>query len=161
MKPRETRQSVLLPVRIRQEDSWGDARIRNLSSRGLLLQMQSPPERGSFIEIRRGQVVIIGQVRWAGEDTCGIRTQERVPVEQLKLAGGSPSQRHGQGMGPVERRVAVRVVSPEEAAQRSRLRARLFHNVSMAVVGAVGAWLAASLLYDVLALPIQAIAQRL
>jgi hypothetical protein len=70
------------------DSGWVDATIRNISSKGMKLHMPSPPPRGSFIEIRRGSAVVVGQVRWVDEGCCGLLAQGRVPVAQFK---GSPA----------------------------------------------------------------------
>jgi len=149
MTPREKRESVLFPVRVRDDDHWSDGRIRNVSSRGLMLEMESPPPRGSFIEIRRGDIVIVGQVRWSSGAQCGLRTQDRVPVERLGHHSAAPLH-HFTGAEPVERRVQVRVMTPQEIAERSRSRARLFQSLSLVIVGATGAVFFAMLMYDIL-----------
>lgn len=160
MKPREARESVLFPVRVRDDDHWSDGRIRNMSSRGLMLEMEAPPPRGSFIEIRRGEIVIIGQVRWSSGTQCGLRTQDRVPVDRLAHPTAGPLH-HFTGDEPVERRVQVRVMGPQEIAERSRSRARLFQSLSLIIVGAVGAVFFAMLMYDLLHNTFSAITQGL
>lgn len=149
MTPRETRESVLFPVRVRDEDHWSDGRIRNISSRGLMLEMDEPPPRGSFIEIRRGDIIIVGQVRWSSDTQCGLRTQDRVPVDRLVHPTAGP-RHHFTGDEPLERRVQVRVMTPHEIAERSRSRARLFQSLSLIIAGAVGAAFFAMLMYDLL-----------
>lgn len=159
MTPREERASVLFPVRIRDDDHWSDGRIRNVSSRGLMLEMETPPPRGSFIEIRRGDIVIVGQVRWSSGGRCGLRTQDRVPVDRLGHHNAEP--RHTSDAEAVERRVQVRVMTPQEIAERSRSRARLFQSLSLVIVGATGAVFFAMLMYDVLHRAFSAIAENL
>lgn len=139
---------MLFPVRVRDDDHWSDGRIRNVSSRGLMLEMEAPPPRGSFIEIRRGDIVIIGQVRWSSEGCCGLRTQDRVPVDRLGHHSAAP--RHAADAGPVERRVQVRVMTPQEIAERSRSRGRLFQSLSLVIVGVLGAVFFAMLMYEIL-----------
>jgi len=160
MTPREARESVLFPVRVRDDDHWSDGRIRNISSRGVMLEMDEPPPRGSFIEIRRGDIIIVGQVRWSSGTRCGLRTQDRVPLERLGHHSAAP-RHHFTGVEPVERRVQVRVMGPQEIAERSRSRARLFQSLSLVVAGAVGAVFFAMLMYDILHRTFSAIAQGL
>jgi len=148
MTPREARESVLFPVRVRDDDHWSDGRIRNVSSHGVMLEMEVPPPRGSFIEIRRGDIVIIGQVRWSSEGRCGLRTQDSVPVDRLGHLSASSHQT--TDAETVDRRVQVRVMTPQEIAERSRSRGRLFQSLSLVIVGAVGAVFFAMLMYDVL-----------
>lgn len=159
MTPREARESVLFPVRVRDDDHWSDGRIRNVSSRGLMLEMEAPPPRGSFIEIRRGDIVIIGQVRWSTEGRCGLRTQDRVPVDRLGHL--STSSHHTADAETVDRRVQIRVMTPQEIAERSRVKARLFQTVSFIITAVAGAVFFAALMYDALEKPLSAVAERL
>lgn len=161
MKPREPRQSIMVPVRVRQDARWKDATIRNVSSRGMMLQMNEPPPRGSYIELRRGEIVMIGQIRWARDDRCGVRTQDVVPLSRL-TSGAAPAAaaRFREG-AVVERRATVRVLSPAEAAERSRIRGALFQKLSLAGAGVVGALILAMLTYGVMSRPFAAIARHL
>lgn len=160
MKPREERKNVILPVRIRQDSKWVDARIRNVSSRGIMIQMDDPPAKGTFLEVRRQQVVIVGQVRWSNGNCCGLRTQDKVPVHALKPNGGAPMDRQDE-RAPVERRASVRVVSPEEIAERSRLKAMLFQKVVLVAAGLIGAIFVATLIYELLSYPLSEITKHL
>ena len=149
MQSGEARESVLFPVRVRDDDHWSDGRIRNVSSRGMMLEMEDPPPRGSFIEIRRGDIVIVGQVRWSSDTQCGLRTQDRVPVDRLAHPTAGP-RHHFTGAEPMERRVQVRVMAPQEIAERSRARARFFQSASLIIVGITGAVFLAMLMFDLL-----------
>ena len=161
MKAREPRQSVMVPVRIRQDTKWADASVRNLSSRGMMLQMEEPPPRGSFIEVRRAQAVMVCQVRWVRGNRCGVRTQDPVPVAYLTSKAAAAVAPRVDKDGRVERRAAVRVLSPEEAAERSRIRAMLFQKVALAAAGIIGALILADLVYGVMSKPFAEIAKHL
>lgn len=161
MKAREPRQSIMVPVRIRQEAKWMDASIRNVSSRGLMLKMDDPPPKGSFIEIRRQQAVIVGQVRWSGEGRCGIRTQDTVPVAYLTSKAALQTAPRSGGGGRVERRASVRVLTAEEIAERSRWRGALFQRVAMIVAVATAGLLLASLIFNMLQKPFETVVARL
>lgn len=158
---REPRISMMLPVRIRLDSGWADARIRNVSSRGVLLQLDNPPPKGSYIEIRRRDVVIIGQVRWLGQDCCGLRTQDKVPIEHLKANKDGPVSANGNAQAFVDRRATARVMSPQEAAEQNRIKALVFQRMMLIAAGAGGAILLASLMFDALQKPFAVIAQTL
>ncbi|RXR29811.1 PilZ domain-containing protein [Sphingobium fluviale] len=161
-KAREPREPVILPVRIRMDSGWVDATIRNISTKGMKLHMPSPPPRGSFIEIRRGSAVVVGQVRWVDEGCCGLLAQGRVPVAQFKGApapGAVP--RFGECGTEVERRTSARILTPEEVAERSRLKAMLMQKVIIAAAGIAGAGFIGSLMYGALEKPMAAISNRL
>lgn len=80
-KKREERVKVLAKARMRHGAGWSDVCLVNLSSRGAGLQCAAPPGRGSFVEVRRGNnVVIVGQVAWSHGHRFGIRTQDVIWV---------------------------------------------------------------------------------
>ena len=161
MKQREARQKVAFNVRIRRESRWIDANIRNLSSRGLMLEIKDPPPKGSFIELRRGNVVIVGQVRWADANSCGLRTQDRISVAQLKAAYDNcgPAK---PGEAPVpDRRASLRVLTPEEVAERSRMQSMLFQRVALIAGVVCGAIFIVSMMFDLLHVPLEAIERHL
>ena len=83
MKTREPRRKVLIQARMRIEGAWADVCIRDISSRGLLLQAAAAPERGNYIEIFRAGHVIIGRVVWKNDRRFGVQTQDRMNIEAL------------------------------------------------------------------------------
>ena len=161
-KSREPREPVVLPVRIRMDSGWVNATIRNVSTKGMKLEMPAPPPQGSFIEIRRGPVIVVGQVRWIEQGCCGLLAQGRVPVAQLKTGkDGFPHKRLGEDGTEVERRATARVMSPEEVAERSRLKAMLIQKAIIAAAGLAGAAFLGSLMYGVLDTPMAAVSKHL
>jgi len=150
----------MVPVRIRQDTKWSDASIRNVSSRGMMLVMDDPPPKGSFIEIRRQQAVMVGQVRWSGKGRCGIRTQDVVPVSYLTSKVAS-APRGNAAAGAVDRRASVRVLTPAEISERSRIKAIYFQRLSLAAAGVIGALLLVTLMYEILSRPFAAIAEHM
>lgn len=91
MKSREPRTAVLLPARLRVDGTWIDVRIRNVSSRGMLLEFTSPPPRGRYLEIARGHDRYSARVAWSDERTCGVQTRE--PISIADVTGQQPTQR--------------------------------------------------------------------
>lgn len=160
-KSREPREPVILPVRIRTDAGWIDATIRNVSTKGMKLEMPSPPPKGSFIEIRRGSAVVVGQVRWVEEGCCGLLAQGRVPVAQLKLDPRLAHKPNADGSPQVERRAEVRVLSPEEVAERSRLKAMVMQKAIIAAAGTAGACFIGSLMLGVIEKPMESIEKHL
>ncbi len=61
--------------------SWSDTAILDLSSKGLLLHSPNAPPRGSYVEVRRGQHVIIARVVWTCGGHVGLRSQDNVLIE--------------------------------------------------------------------------------
>jgi hypothetical protein len=131
LKSREPRIDVVLPVRLRMGARWSDACILNVSARGVLIHASEPPQRGSYVELRRDDKVIIGRVMWASGSRAGLRAQDRVPVEAIVTAKAAQSLRlTARPVGRVERR---RVPRDHE---RSRLRGRIMQFASVAAIGA-------------------------
>jgi len=73
----------MLAARMRLGDAWSDANILNISSRGLLLHAAMPPSRGTYIEVRRGDQVIVGRVIWTKADRFGVLAQDRLAIDSL------------------------------------------------------------------------------
>ena len=63
--------------------------MRNVSSHGMMLLMDEPPPRGTFVEVRCGSAAIVGRVMWSDAGRCGLRTQKRISVAALALGGPS------------------------------------------------------------------------
>lgn len=87
MRTREPRRNVLLKARMRQDRSWTDVTIRNVSARGMLLCSEDPPERGAYIEICGPAATLVGRVAWVRNGYFGVRTQDRIDVDSA-LSGG-------------------------------------------------------------------------
>jgi hypothetical protein len=83
LRPRELRRRVLVRARVRSGSDWGDACILNISSRGMLIHSARPVTEGSIVEILRGDQLIIARVMWSEAGRSGIRSDERLPVEDI------------------------------------------------------------------------------
>ena len=133
--------------------SWSDACILNLSSRGMLVQSGLVPERGNYLEIRRGQHVVVARVIWSQEQRFGVRTQELVSAEELlEESSRAPSS---QSSPSSERRAMPRPT--ETRHDRSRVRGRVLEFASLATFGAVSAFLLISTISELLSRPLLAI----
>ena len=83
MNPREQRLKCMIKARMRLDGVWKDVCIRNISSRGMLLQAGSPPPRSTYVEVYRGRHVIVARVAWSKDTRFGIHTQERLDVSSI------------------------------------------------------------------------------
>jgi len=90
-KPRELRRRVVVPARLRHGASWSDACILNISSRGLMIHTGRPIARGAEVELRRGDHVIVAKVVWREGGRAGLRSEDRVPMEDIVTLGQSPT----------------------------------------------------------------------
>lgn len=61
---------------MRVEGRWTDVCIRDISSRGLLVQAAVAPVRGDYIEIFRADRAIVGRVVWNKDRRFGVQTQD-------------------------------------------------------------------------------------
>lgn len=138
-RPRELRRRVMLPARLRNGAQWTDACILNVSSRGLMIQSARAGPEGSDVELRRGDHVIVARVVWRSGHRAGLRTEERIPVEEImSLTGSSALQLVASEGALVERRRHRR-----PSASQSRMAGRAIEFAAVVAVGlalAGGAW---------------------
>jgi hypothetical protein len=152
LKPREPRQKVLIKARMRVGVSWADACILNLSSRGMLVQSGWAPQRGNYLEIRRGLHVVVARVIWACDGRFGVETQEPVSAEELirEIDNSSAPTRPAA----VERRAVPRF---SERSEASRQRGRVFEFGSLALFGIASAFLLFATVDELLGRPLSAL----
>ena len=81
MKPREHRHKVLIRAKMRAGGLPVDTCIRDISSKGMMLQSRAPPPRGTYVEVITATQTIVGRVVWGGDMRFGINTRERIHVE--------------------------------------------------------------------------------
>lgn len=65
------------------DHGWHDVTVRNVSSRGMMLQCRIPPQQKAFIEVRHRGMSIVGRVMWSSNDCFGISTQQAVVLSEL------------------------------------------------------------------------------
>ncbi len=153
MRPREPRRNVLIKARMRVGASWSDICIRNTSSRGLLVQAGTPPQRGTYVEVRRGPSVIVARCVWVREDKCGLRTQERVTIDEINSQSAKVKFVASTWARPgMERR------SPDRASEtrhdQNRMLARISEFAVVVSLGGFLAYVAAASLQEAFARPI-------
>ena len=143
-RPREERITVLIPSRMRVGSAWADVVIHNVSSRGLMGGCDTPPAPGSYIEVRRGTIVIVGRVMWGKGRFFGVRTQDRISVKSLinepRLAG-RPQPKVEDAKG--ERRAETRLAHEARMArnvERSRAFSSMlqYAGIVLAIITAIG-----------------------
>lgn len=155
-RPREERITVLIPSRMRLESQWHDLVIHNVSSRGLMAGCDSPPAVGSYVEIRRGTIVIVGRVQWTKGRFFGMRAQDRLSVKALidepRLAS-RPKRSNDDDSVASDRRAERRLAHEAQMArrvERSRTFASMFQFVVLVCVGLTMAGIAAQSVYQML-----------
>lgn len=143
----------MIKARMRAGAAWNDALILNLSSRGMLVRADQSPNRGSYLEIRRGHHVIVARVVWSGPGRFGVHTQDPVPTDSLVCdPDGSAVPLPSGTAGFQERRAASRPVEVRHEASRQRARAGEFATIALAC--AVAALLIGGAVVEVVATPL-------
>jgi hypothetical protein len=131
-RPRELRRRVMVLARVRSGAEWGDARILNVSSRGLLIQTARPVPKGSLVEVLRGEHLIMARVVWSSAGRSGLRSEQLLPVEDiLSLQQAAALQLIASNGVIHERRRRPRSV-PSDA----RLRGRAMEFLGIGVIAA-------------------------
>lgn len=133
-RPREIRKSVRIGVRVRTDDGWIDATVRNVSQRGMMLDSLQPLRRSQFVEVARGRHRLVGRVVWSEATTCGLQARDCVDIHGLLAQPGSGSsgstddrRTHARSSAP------VRGAKVAERAEASRLLGRGFEKAFMAL----------------------------
>ena len=90
------RARVLLAARLQTEVGSVDARLRDLSRKGALVECQAVPPVGSEVVFSRGSTSIPARVAWAGSDRIGLEfaypIDEQEVLVQLKRSSHDVSQ---------------------------------------------------------------------
>lgn len=155
-RPRELRRRVLIDARMRSGARWSDARILNISSRGLMIQSGSAGGEGSVVQLYRGDHVIVARVVWRSGNRAGLQSEDRVPVEEIMSAGQSTAlQLVAPGGAPIERRKHPRM------AEHARTRGRMFEFIGVGVIALCLALGAARLVEDAFISPVARVAAAL
>ena len=157
MRAREPRRKVRFKARMRGDRGWADVTIRDLSSRGMLLSMETPPKVGTYVEICGPTATLIARAVWVKGEHFGVRTQDRIDVDSLVgggkvLSDAPPTVR----LRPVPRR------SDHEASHAaSRHRGSLMEYGGAVVLILAGAATLAILIHSLFAAPMQEITEKL
>ena len=159
MKAREPRRTVLIDARLRHERGWADARILNLSARGLMVRSEHAPVRGSYVEICRGAHRIVARVVWARGGRFGARSQDAIAVDALS-SGSDPALPSPANLNN-DRRAARRVPQPAERSEQSRRWSRRLEFVAVAAFGCFAAFLVFDAVRDTLSGPLHLIEAQL
>jgi PilZ domain len=163
MKAREPRRRVMVAARLRTQDGWSDVLIRNISSRGMLIETGTVAPKDKYVELRSGPHAVIGRVAWRKNSQFGIQAQDRIDIDALASRPSKPSA-SGPPKADDDRRTTPRQQSPEtlmRTAERSRMigRASQFAFIGLCVTGA--ALLIGNQVYDTLASPMRVVTARL
>ena len=161
MKHREERQKVMVRARMRSGVSWHDVCVLNLSPHGVGIQAAEPPERGSYVEIRRGKQTIVARVVWAKGHRAGLRSQDVIFIPAFIADLGRPEAQVSAiaSSGFVERRQSPR--SARRRFENSRLLARAAQFACLVLFGGAAAYTAFGAVEQALAQPLSQIGDAL
>lgn len=144
---------------MKSAEGWHDACIVDLSRRGAGLQAASPPARGSYVEIRRGDHVLVARVVWSRRHRFGVVTQDELPVESIVADRAAPRAPPAGPAPANDRRRSAR--SLEEQAELSRTWARRAQFIAAAGAGILAALAVGNGVREALAAPLGEIAKQL
>jgi len=156
LRPREDRRSVRIGVRVRTDDGWIDATVRNVSSRGMMLHSLQPLRRNQFVEIARGRSRVVGRIVWSDGLGCGLQAQDVVDISALLAQPQANGERR-----QAERRAAPRSAPPARAyvaidrADRSKLIGYAMEKAAVVLVFASVSVLAVSSALEAAEKPIE------
>ena len=158
LKPREPRRKVLIRARLRVIGTWADVCILNISARGMQLQAARPPQRGTYVEIRRGPHVIVGCVAWARQHRFGIKSQDVLFVDAIVAEpGDNEAQPRRPACTAIDRRRRPRAA----CSSNSRIVGRALEFACFGCVAAVGASAVYAAATDLFAKPLSAVSRAL
>jgi hypothetical protein len=149
---------VLIDARLRHGRGWSEARILNVSTRGLLVRAARAPERGTYVEIWRGGHRIVARVIWADHDRFGACAQDMIAVDALAKGEEAPP---AAPANLNDRRLQHRQPAPNERHESSRRWSRRFEFLAVTAFGCLAAFFAFDTVQDVLSNPLNLVEARL
>jgi len=114
------RARVLLAAKLRTTFGEVEARLRDLSRKGALVECPMVPEVGSAVEFVRGATVVPARVAWAAGNRVGLEFDHMIDEHELLIHIGRPAvsaaspapayaqgyKRPGLGLSPADRKIA-------------------------------------------------------
>ena len=147
----------MIAARIRHGEAWSDASILNISSRGLMLHAVMAPSRGTYIEIRRGQHIVVARVVWSNKNRIGVAVQGLLAIDATIRDLPPKKGPANDTEGFAERRYEPRVQQLQWRHVRSREKGRFMEFAFIASAGVLVAMLATETLGRALAQPLERI----
>lgn len=152
LKARETRRQVFLRARMRAGGGLGEICIRNISTRGMLLQAAAPPPRGTYIEILLPAHTVVARVVWVKDRRFGVHTRDAMDLNTLLGMAGLGEAASRRPDTPVAalapKSGALTLAQLRERHERSRRLSSWFEFAFMAVCAAAIAAVAVEAIYD-------------
>lgn len=109
-KRKAKRARVLLAARLETGAGEIEARLRDLSQKGALVECQNVPPVGSELVFVRGATRVPARVAWAGKGRIGLEFHHEIDEQEVLVHIGKAPQRPG----PVSFRRPLGSLSPED-----------------------------------------------
>ena len=103
-KAREERRNVVLQAQLLGGRGRRDACILNVSTRGLLVYSDAAASPGSYVEVRRGEQVIVARVVWRRSNRIGPSSQQKLQVGDIVSGAGASALQLTASSPAIERR---------------------------------------------------------
>ncbi len=123
----EGRSNVFLAVSLKTGDRIIPVRVRNIASRGMLVEGVALPPIGTRVTLVRGDLSAAGQLAWGGDGHGGINFDEPIDVGNwIERVGHSGQQRVDQIVDAIRaRRASTSDEGPAELATLSQISSAL------------------------------------
>lgn len=109
------RARVLLAARLQTAFGDVEARLRDLSRKGALLECPQCPDVGSAVVFIRGETVVNARVAWAAGNRVGIEFDRMIDENELLIHVGKPAKSSVQTLYPQSfRRPGIGRMSAED-----------------------------------------------
>ena len=109
------RARVLLAAKLQTTFGEVEARLRDLSRKGALLECQQCPNVGSAVVFIRGETVVNARVAWTSDKRVGIEFDRMIDEHELLIHVGKPSKPNAQTAYPQSyRRPGIGRMSAED-----------------------------------------------
>jgi hypothetical protein len=133
---REPRRKVMIRAMMRADGPRTDVCVRDISARGMMIQANAPPPRGTYVDIDCAGHQIVGIIVWRRGHRFGVNSCERIDVPALarQLPPGIASPKYGRGSGNL---AAARAI-PQGRASTGRIEFAFVALLAAVLVGALG-----------------------
>jgi hypothetical protein len=139
--------------------------IRNVSPAGMIVEADTPPSAGTYIEIIRQRMVVVGRVVRARDRHFEIVSRDPIDVAAIiarALSGGTLPERQAAGFGAAgSSRGRQAALDPRERAERNRSLSAVFEFAVIGACGVVAAVTIAGAVYGTLSQPFDAVSSSL
>jgi hypothetical protein len=154
---REARRQVLIRARMRAGGPLVDVCIRDASSRGMMLQAKTPPQRGAYVEIVGDELIIVGRVIWSKGHRFGVRTNEPMDVSAtIRLVRADPARLNGAPKG------GKSIPAPgRSSSEASRAWGRSLEFATIGLFAAALVFVLAHSVYEYLSRPFASVVEQL